>query len=285
MSESSWKQIVWLASYPKSGNTWVRSFMDAYFLREIDINEMVCSVADDNARRYQLGDGTDIKTMPVQIHNMMRPAALTRLVSAYKQDAIHGVPLFVKTHSANVLANGIEQIPEPLTKSVVYIARDPRDVVSSFKKHMGHETIERAIEAMDSKYNILDPEAENNKVMELISSWTNNVRSYWLTDNVFPILRCRYEDMVDDPVGSFSKILRHSGVEPDEERVRQAVELTRIDNLRSKEDESGFGEASPHAERFFGDGRYGGWRERLTDAQRIKIEKRFGRVMKSLGYL
>ena len=79
--KTDYKQIVWIASYPKSGNTWVRCFFDAYFMNEVDINDILCSVTDDLPSAYDIGDGTHIKEHRFEIQQLARPMALLRLIS------------------------------------------------------------------------------------------------------------------------------------------------------------------------------------------------------------
>lgn len=274
-----YRQIVWLASYPKSGNTWLRLFLEAYFLNSVDINDMVVSVGDDNMLRSAVADGYSIKTAPVQIQNLTRPMNLLRLVVTYNQQN-SPIPLFVKTHFAHVLANGIETLPESLTKAVVYLVRDPRDVVLSFAKHMGL-TIDEAIERMHNHYNVLEAEG-TIKLADFVSSWDKHTHGYVYGDT-HNIRVFKYEDLRADPVKVFAEILRHSGINPDLDQVKRAVELTQINKMRDQEEQKGFREQSPHGA-FFGKGAVGGWKDTLTPLQLRKMDKYFGAMMRRLGY-
>lgn len=274
----SYKQIVWIASYPKSGNTWVRAFIDAYFLGEVDINQMVCSVSDDTSTRYQVGDGSDIRLEPVDIQMLARPMAMLRLVKLYNANKIDGVPLFVKTHSAHMIANGIEQLPEMLTKATVFIVRDPRDVLPSFAAHMGI-SLDEAIDAMSDRYRVLFAGQKQAKCAELISSWLQNTESFINADS-HNVMVIKYEDMLADPCKEMARILRHSGIEPDMDRVKTAVEMVSLANLKKQEEKAGFNEGSPYADAFFG-----GKKEKPTDIQLHRIKKLFEKPMRKLGYL
>lgn len=278
-----YNQIVWIASYPKSGNTWVRMFLDAYFLQEVDINDIVCSVGDDNASRHLVGDQSNPIEYPIDIQMLTRPMALLRLVRAFMTNKQTGIPLFVKTHAPHVLANGIELLPHSLTKAVIYIVRNPYDVAPSFAKHMG-VTVDKAIEAMDDKYKVLQGSEEQNKVGDLLGAWDAHVSSFINADS-HNVMWVRYEDMLARPVEAFSRILRHSGIEPDEGRVKAALEMVEIDKLRKQEEKSGFIESSIHAKnQFFGKGGSAN-RSKLTDANKFMIRRKWGRVMKRLDYI
>ena len=275
------RKIVWLASYPKSGNTWLRMFLESYYLgEEFDINDIVTSVSDDYAGLYQIGDDSNIVDMPIQIQQLARPMSLLRLVRQHNKVS-RPIPLFVKTHQAHMVVNGIELLPEALTQSVIYIVRDPRDVLPSFAKHMGMD-LDEALGVMDDRLRHLG--SKGTRCAETISSWDAHVNSFINADthNVKYFL---YEDLLKDPKGQFRKMLEHAGVDVDEHRLEQAVKLTELSNLKKKEKSEGFKESSPHAKNsFFGKGGSKN-RNKLTPRQLHLIEKRYGRIMKRLGYL
>jgi len=109
-----YKQIVWLSSYPKSGNTWIRCFVDAYLTGEVDINNLVGSVTDDGSQRCLPGDGSDPSKYPIDVQILTRPMGLLRLVRQFELNKAEGgpdIPLFVKTHNAHLVTNGIELLP------------------------------------------------------------------------------------------------------------------------------------------------------------------------------
>lgn len=280
----SYREIVWLASYPKSGNTWVRLFLEAYFLGEINLNEMVVSVADDNAARHTIGSDWDPRDLPVDLQQLTRPMGLLRLVLAYRQDKIVGVPLFVKTHNAHMIVNGIEQLPECLTKSVIYIVRDPRDVLLSYAKHMGQETDE-AIKSMLDVYRVLEAK-DAMKIADFISSWSRNVQGYMQADT-HNVKIFKYEEMRKEPIKAFSEILEHAGVHPDRERIKRALDMCAISKMQEKEKEEGFLESSPkNNDGFFsGGGKIGNWHDKLSMIQLRKLERGCESMMRQLGYL
>lgn len=277
----NYAQINWIASYPKSGNTWVRLLFDAYLMGEIDINEILCTVQDDPSNIFQPSTGDDIAQMPIDIQQLARPMAMLRLVLAYNKEKTD-VPFLVKTHSPHVLVNGIELIPHALTRSVVYIVRDPRDVLLSFSKHMG-ESVDQAIESLTDRFRTL--KSQEFRVADFLGNWAEHVRSYANADT-HNVRVFRYEDLRENTAETFAEIVKHVGLEVKMNRIKKAVEITELSKLRDKEKQAGFTESSPHAkDQFFGKGKVGGWREKLTPKQIYTIEKRFGTVMKRYGYL
>lgn len=274
-----WKRIIWLASYPKSGSTWVRCFLDAYAMGEVDINDLVCSVSDDNGNRAHLGpEHTDIIGEPVDVVQMARPMALLRLVDAWNQGRVPDLPLWVKTHNACLVANGFELLPVQLTLAVVHIVRDPRPILPSFANHLGKD-LDYTLESMLDVYRVLDGRKQR-KMPDLISSWGKHCTSF-MNDTEHNVLTIRYEDMKADPVPCFAQILHHSGVEPDEERIVKALDLVDLSKLRQQERDGGFREQSKYAQSEF----FGGKREKPTIRHTNALERRFRLQMKRLGYL
>jgi ribosomal protein L12E/L44/L45/RPP1/RPP2 len=276
---NKFKQIVWLASYPKSGNTWLRLLFDAYFLVECDINAIFTSVSDDTAYRHITGTGSDPRHFPIDVQQLTRPMALLRLVEEYNRSKVDGVPLLIKTHSGNYLANGIQLLPEAVSKRAIYLVRDPRSVAVSFAKHMG-VSIDEIIETMQKRHFALTANAEgSNKMDDTIGHYRFHVESFSGKNGELIGARVfRYEDLRRIPEKVFAQMLGHIGVEIDQERVKRAVELTQLSRLRKQESEKGFVEASAKSKSpFFGDGKVAGWKSELTQAQARQIMKLAGR--------
>lgn len=285
MTSDAYRSIVWLASYPKSGSTWLRCFLDAYQMGEVDINDLVSSVTDDNGIPHSVGDGSIPSDYPVQIQILTRPMAMLRLVRNFHQNKMQfaDIPLFVKTHNANLVTNGIEAIPAALTRCTVHIIRDPRDVCLSFAKHLG-KTIDETIELMGNKHRMLRDQSPG-RMADFISSWNMHTQS-WASADMHGVMTIRYEDMRAYPVEAFSRILEHAGLPVVTERVQKALDLVDIANLKKQESEKGFRESSPHAKnQFFGQGQAGGWKGKLTPIQQRRIEKVCESQMKRFGYL
>jgi hypothetical protein len=271
-----YKQIVWLASYPKSGNTWVRCFLDAYLTGSVDINEILCSVQDDLAAAHQVGDGSEITKLPIDIQQLTRPMALIRIVRRYLGTDVK-VPLFVKTHSPNMIVNGIELFPVALTKKIIYLVRDPKDVLPSFSRHMGTD-LDEGLGWMQDKYRTLS--STDTRTADFLGRWDTHVTSF-LNDDVHDVLIIKYEDLKSNPEKCFSEILKHSGLTPDSKRVKRAIELVSLDRLKKQEDEKGFQESSPHSKDQF----FGRTKEKPTLKHINTIERKFKNALKRVGYL
>lgn len=272
--------ILWLASYPKSGNTWVRLFLAA-LARVPDLATMAGTPRGASARSL-LQRALDISLAglsPAEIE-ALRPLAYRHLAARNA-----GAPLALKTHDCyRNTPSGGPLFPPEATAHCLHLVRDPRDVCLSLAAH-GALTVDRAIAVM------ADPEyaptggagASADLVGEIWGSWSGHTQS-WLDA---PIARrmVRYEDLLVDPIAAFTAVARVCGVDASAEAIAEAVERTRFDQLVAQESASGFLERPAALPRFFRKGRAGQWREALSPAQVARIERDHGAVMLRLGYL
>lgn len=276
--------ITWLASYPKSGNTWARLFLQAYGAdAQLDINERSGPVwhdADSKVWKEVLKakDDAELDAYPEWEYHCHRGAVLMRFVKHYAKDRDGQV--WLKTHIPRWNMDGLEMIPAGMTRGAVYIVRDPRDVVISFADHLGI-SIDHTIDFMAAG----NSQLLMNGKRENIGSWSLNVGS-WI-DDACPFPRCvlRYEDMLTDPEASFTLLLKAFGIPAETGRLRRAIEHTAFDVLRTQEDAAGtFINVSEHQDRFFRSGKAGAWRNVLSPEQAARIEADHGDVMRCLGY-
>lgn len=262
----------WLASYPKSGNTWVRMLVQHY---AADPPEIEARHSDVARYWFQAASPIPVDELVLAEQAQVRGAALMHLQCFLNR------PTLVKTHHACTMVNGVPLFTSQWTGKVVYIARDPRDIVASFQNHMDLDSRDDAIEMMGRKGACITME----KTMQHVTSdWSFHVKS-WLTNKIDEPLVVRYEDLHKDAGDQLARILTHLGLEPDPERVERAVELCRFERLKGREQEAPFPERSPHAtEGFFRRGEVGGHRDELTREQIQAVEERHGEMMDELGY-
>jgi hypothetical protein len=266
-------KIVWLASYPKSGNTWVRAFLHNYITQPEtahSINRLTdFSVAECAAPFFREPD----ETLTVEQVQALRPRVHEELTK------LHPDLVFVKTHNANLAVHGIPLCTPEHTAGAVYIVRDPRDVALSFAA-FAQKSVDEIIEIMAS------PAAANAsdelQVFEMLSSWSEHVRS-WV--GAPRRLLTRYEDLAAEPERYFARIIRFVGTgEVDQQRLARAIEFSSFKNLSAQESAEGY-KAGGKSGKFFRQGKAGQWRERLTPAQAERITAAHGEVMQKLGYL
>jgi len=276
-----WQQIVWLASYPKSGNTWARCVFDAYMLDgELDINRMAASVPDNKGPWVRLPNQENPAAAPQEIGAMARHCGLLQLVSAYRQLPDPPMPLVVKTHSANVVVHGMATLPPQLSGKIIHIVRDPRDMVPSVAAHMGVSTT-RAAEAMTG--GAIGLGSKDGSVGSFMLDWPRHTDSY-LNDAGqcgAPVLTVRYEDLKADPETHFRAMLEHADIAVNGDRLRRAIEASSLDRVRAQEQAAGFIEQSHKATGTF----FGGERPKMRPSDKSIITRHCWRQMQRLGYI
>lgn len=271
----------WLASYPKSGNTWLRIFLQSLAAggKEIDINAL--GLSNNVANRACFDRTLDIESSDLTDDEIARARPAQYAIESLEAKA----PLFRKVHDAwGLTPTGTPLFPPELTRGAIYIVRDPRDVAVSYAHHMG-KTVERTITHMENPSARLAMSTRRIpfQLPQHISSWSGHVES-WL-DAPVRLHLLKYEDMLARPVASFGKVAHFLGFDVSAATVEAAVNATRFDRLRASEDECGFVERMSDSARFFRRGIAGGWRDTLSDEQVTRIESEHGSMMRRLGYL
>jgi len=272
-------RISWLASYPKSGNTWIRMFLNAFITKfPLNINSAYQHVQRDNDMcMLQMMCPTCVEKLSVGEFFIYRPALLLN-----KLKISPTIDVCFKTHNAKVVLNGFETIPTALSKNAIYIIRDPRDVCISLSHHLGM-TIDQTIEFMNNPQQGLVDELH---MTSLVLSWSKHVETWTLINNNVPTLVVRFEDILDDPLKVFDQILIYFELTRNdnlEERLHFALEQSSFENLRFQEDKVGFIEKGKN-KHFFRSGKAGQWKEHLTSMQSDKIKDDHKSVMEKFDY-
>jgi hypothetical protein len=276
------KQIVWLASYPKSGNTWFRSFLTALLKgKEVDLNQMVSDVifSDKNYVENILDLNADYLSR-TQIESYQRIAFSYLSETSNKQ-------LFIKIHDAYTFSknDGFPLIPEQPTQIAIYFVRNPLDVALSLANHIG-KSAEKAIEKF-----IVNPfggiislqNSANSQFHQPLGTWSMHVES-WLTKPKFSVHFMRYEDMKAKPFETFKAAIQAIGLSYSDEQIQFAIEETQFEKLQKKEQEKGFKEKQNSNSNFFFKGQVGRWKEELSNEQIEKIREINKPMMQKFGY-
>jgi hypothetical protein len=273
------RQITWLASYPKSGNTWLRAIVDRIVRpeRPFDLNALgeTAPAFSGLTERFIAEHGV---TVPLSSRGEVRrywAAAQHAICSSSEQE------IFLKTH--NVAAKfDCGYFPDPnLTKSVIYIVRDPRDVAISFAYHY-RRPLGQAVAVLCSSWAFnFNPQQMSRT--ELLTSWGEHVAA-WTALKRFPLLVLRYEDLLANGGAGVHRIAGFLGKQLSERQVRDVVAATSFGQLRRQEAERGFTEAV-RARGFFRVGKAQQWCEVSDQSVFQPLLDRFSRLMRRYGYL
>ncbi|MBE0452455.1 sulfotransferase domain-containing protein [Roseovarius autotrophicus] len=273
------RSIVWLASYPKSGNTWLRIFLANYLLdakAPLSINQVhKVGMGDTVARSYHMVAGRQIDLTDLGLVLRLRDRVLQGIVANNADINL------VKTHHARVSPDRVPLIPDRYTRSAIYILRNPLDMVLSYARHYGIDPQE-AVTLVTHPDNANAPTATS--AAQYLGSWSDHVKS-WMAYAPWPRLLLRYEDMLDTPEETFGKALAHLGVPVDPERLARAIRFSSFDEVSQQEARDGFIERPEQSAKFFGKGQKDQWKTDLDPALAERIVAEFGDTMKRYGYL
>lgn len=277
--------IVWIASYPKSGNTWVRSFLTAYYFckeGKFDVKNLIYIQDYPNKQFFK----KEVKEGEIHKHWEESQKNLR------DQKKIR----FLKTHNSLITAFGKDFTKPQYSLGAIYIIRDPRNVITSVKNHNDFKTYDEALKMMQndnaviSDYSYLNNHAKTN----IINSWRINYQS-WLNNNSLRRLTIRYEDMLQNPKQTFRDIVIFVNTickfndNFDQDKFNNAIETTSFKKLQALENEGNFLENvySKHDKRkikFFNQGPENNWKKNLSDELINKMNNFYKDDLKKFKY-
>jgi len=271
--------ILWLASFPKSGNTWMRAFLANYLTNSetpVGINDLNrFATGDIGGELYAEIAGKPAEQLSDAGIHALRPQVHRRLA------AVRPGAVFVKTHAILTQLGGTPTITPEVTAAAIYIVRNPLDVAVSMIHHYGYGPEDAAAGVCFDEMEILPT---GGRIPQRVSSWTNHVRA-WRRARGLNLTLVRYEDLVREPEAEFGKVLAAIGVTPEPERVARAVRHSSFKVLAAQEQSDGFVENSRSEARFFRAGGSGGWRDALTPDQVDQIIEKNRDAMVEIGYI
>lgn len=269
-------RITWIASYPKSGSTWVRGFLSAYLNHgELDINTFRFIDVDDITEYfYHIVSPRSLAVYTPNEMTQLRGAALMHM------NTLLDYP-FIKTHSLNAEIDGVTMIPNCLTDRAIYLLRDPRDVVISIA-HQLDWSIDEAIGFINNPRQLIHKNKDCTGLFNYVGMWAQHVVS-WGDEKAFRIGLVRYEDLIEKPHASFKTILTFLDWEYEEERFNKSIIAASFSSMQKQELENSFRENRGKA-KFFREGKAGAWRNILTEEQLAKIEDQNFDIMERMNY-
>ncbi|HXQ16148.1 MAG TPA: sulfotransferase domain-containing protein [Caulobacteraceae bacterium] len=277
--------LVWLASYPKSGNTWFRLLVANLSATDAptDINAMGERGGIASARgEFDYHTLLESGLMTHDEIEALRPRVY-ELLGKEGQDP-HDARL-LKAHDAYLMT----PLGEPMLRAAggaIVIVRDPRDIAASLANHR-RTTIDEAIVFMGDRNAVFsaNPRSQPQQLRQRLLDWSGHVAS-WLDQADIPVHLVRYEDLQSDPLTTFTAAMAFAGRTPDRAALERAIEYSRFERLQAQERERGFVEwrSRNAATLFFRRGQSQGWRSELNAEQVRRIESVHGSMMARLGY-
>jgi aryl sulfotransferase len=272
--------FILLASYPKSGNTWLRIVFEklrhgpATTINEMDggYHGMMQRVLFD---RFAPVNSADL--LPDEIDGMF-PDVYRNLAAEIPERA------FIKVHDAvRRTKRGDWFFPPECVSSAIYLVRHPFDVAVSTANHfgvgLGKAVLFMADESVLPRARTRLPDA----MPPVFGSWSENVSS-WLDDPHYRVTLARYEDLLADPGGQFERLAEAAGLANTPHDIAEVVEASRFEQLQSEERQHGFRERPKTSPQFFRAGRARSWEGLLDAGMRDQLLQDHGAVMERLGY-
>lgn len=275
--------IYWLASYPKSGNTWMRAFISNLKRgtgEAVDINDLDTGDIASSYGWVEQALGVEIKELSQDEIDRLRPEAYAWLAREAGETGYH------KIHDANTcLGEGQPLFPAHAARGALCIVRNPLDVAISLAHHC-HCDIDQAIRNMGNPAFSFCGSGIRlyPQLRQKLLSWSGHVES-WLDAPGLNRLVVRYEDMQATPLETFTAAARFLELPSDEPSILRALNHCKMETLQKQEAEKGFKERMPKVAAFFRKGIAGDWVQTLTREQVDAIIRNHEQVMARLGYL
>lgn len=253
----------WLASYLKSGNTYLRILLTNYFSdsqQAASINALMFGERINSRPDFEGFLGVSIDELPLSEIAALRIEFCKSIADA----AEYGLPTLIKTHDrfcVDAAKQGVFALG--VSYAAVYLVRNPVDVLLSYAHH-DNRGVDAVLEHMENPDACLADKRNPAQLPQILSSWSGHVDS-WQMQKDCPLLTIRYEDLVASPALYLERVLTLFGFDIDQNKIAQAVEYSTLEKLQKQEIDSGFREKNPCAESFFC--------RRLKTQQKLKVEQ------------
>ena len=281
--------IIWLTSYPKSGNTWVRFFILSLLFgnkRKINLDHLK-NIEQFPSKSQFVGLELDLKNLREVAKNWITVQNKINLSKKVR---------FYKTHNTFCQIDKNSFTNHKNTLGAIYIVRDPRNVITSVKNHFNHNSYEEAKNFIfDEKRVVLLSKPKDKKdysLPQIIGSWQTHYKTWKIMNKNFLLIK--YENLINTPNSEFKKIANYLErlfkTKFTNEQIERAINSSSFDKLQKMEEKKGFIESVENKQtgeknKFFFLGPKNDWRKILDKEIADEISSRFEPEMKELRYL
>ena len=277
--------IIWLASYPKSGNTWVRSLLSAYYYTK---NGNFNFELLKNINVYPQQKYFDVKIDKPGEINSYWDVSQEKIISEKKIKIL-------KTHNSLLALNGKDFTKPKYTLGIIYIVRDPRNVITSLKNHYDLDYEQSLNFMLNEKKYLYDIQKKNDYAdFHFLSSWSNHYKS-WINNNLFKKIVIKYEDLENDTFKTLKNLIIYINSlfqineKIDEIKINNCIKTTNFEILKNKEKKEGFPENAYSKKTnkkidFFNLGPKNKWEKVVPKEFHEKINNIFKEDLKKLKY-
>ena len=281
--------IIWLASYPKNGNTWLRSLISAYYYTKDGFflgDEHLKNIPQFPVKKYF----KDFK------YDLSLPGDTSRFWVASQEKINRDKKIkFFKTHNALVKLGENDFTNKKNTLGAIYIVRDPRNVLDSVSRHFQLD-YEKALNVMKDENNFTYDfkKKDDYSDFQFISSWDKNYQS-WKKNNLIPVKFLKYEDLLKETFFVFKEIvefidkLTNNKKGFSREKAKNAVKSSSFESLKNLEKNNNFSESiiarkDQKKIPFFHLGPKNNWKKNFKNTFLDKLNRIFEKNLKELDY-
>ena len=283
--------IFWIASYPKSGNTWLRTLLSTYYFSSDGVydEKLLKNIDQFPTKKYLLNFEYNKKIIGDTCKHWIRSQEKINIDKKLR---------FFKTHNAFGKVNNFDFTNSENSIGCLYIVRDPRNVFTSVKNHYELDT-DKAMKWMTNEkqfiYDVQNFDDVGFSDFQFISSWSLNYKS-WKVQKKVPTKFIRYEDLSEKTFSLFKEIIQfinqitNNNEKIDLSKLKKALNSTTFEKLKEKEKTDGFSEAiSSKKDKnkkipFFNLGPKNNWKNLLDEDLKLKLNNLFKKDLKDLSY-
>ena len=277
--------IVWCASYPKSGNTWIKAIITSLLYSEEGIfNFDLLKKIGQFPIRHQFKEFIDDYSNLKKISD--------NWIKAQEKINFDGKLRIFKTHHGNYNFLGNNFTNKKNTSGVIYIVRDPRNMITSIANHFQYDLKTSTNFLLEERKLLFTSDSKNPRykseenIVNILGSWKDHYNSWKTSSNLIII---KYEDLLSDTKSQINKLIiflkKFGNFEVNNEKIDNIIRTTSFETLQKNEKKYGFKEAINKKIKFFNLGPKNIWKNVVDEKLIYKIEKNFKNEMKELNYL